>query len=136
MAAGAEAPRLKLLLDEMWSPAIADQLRRRGHDVIAALDRDDLRGLSDEEVLELAATERRVIVTLDVGDFSRLAVQFRAEERDRRRVVLVSPRRFTTSADGFGALVRALDAVLKAHPGDDELTNAQVWLGEDRSSGI
>lgn len=136
MAAGAEAPRLKLLLDEMWSPAIAEQLRRRGRDVIAALDRDDLRGLSDEEVLELAAKERRVIVTLDVGDFSRLSVQFRAEERDHYGVVLVSPRRFTASADGVGAIVHALGGILKAHPGDDDLANAHVWLGADHSSGM
>lgn len=27
---------MKLVLDEMWSPAIAIELRKRGHDVIGA----------------------------------------------------------------------------------------------------
>jgi len=122
---------LRLLLDEMCSPAIAEQLRRRGHDVLAALERDDLRGLSDEDVLELAALERRVVVTFDAGDFSRLALRFRAEERDHHGVILVSPRRFSASADGIGALVRALDAVIKAHPSDDDLVNDEMRLAED-----
>jgi hypothetical protein len=33
-----------LLLDEMFSPAIAAELRQRGHDVIAVADRADLPG--------------------------------------------------------------------------------------------
>ncbi len=65
---------MRLLLDEMWSPEIAKQLRRREHDVISALDRDDVRVLSDEDLLELARKERRVVVTRDVGDYSRLEV--------------------------------------------------------------
>ena len=44
----AAAARLKLLLDEMYSAAIAVQLRRRNHDVIAVLERSDLRRQTDE----------------------------------------------------------------------------------------
>lgn len=128
MAAGAEAPRLKLLLDEMCSPAAAEQLRRRGHDVVAALERDDIRGLSDEAVLELARRERRVLVTFDVGDLSQLVLRFRTEERDHQGVILVSPRRFSASGNGIGQLVRALDAVLEAHAGEDDLVNDRMWL--------
>lgn len=112
----------------MCSPAIAEQLRRRGYDAVAALERDDLRGLSDEAVLGLAAEERRVLVTFDVGDLSQLVLRFRAEERDHHGVILVSPRHFAASAGGIGQLVRALDGVLKAHPGDDDLVNDRMWL--------
>lgn len=128
MGAGAEAPRLKLLLDEMCSPAVAEQLRRRGHEAIAALERDDLRGLSDEALLELARREARVLVTFDVGDLSQLDLHLRAEARDHQGVILVSPRRFAASAAGIGELVRALEAVLEAHPGDDDLVNDRLWL--------
>ncbi len=42
-----QRPDVRLLLDEMFSPAIAAELHERGHDVIAAADR--LRARSDEE---------------------------------------------------------------------------------------
>ncbi len=113
----------------MCSPAIAERLRQSGHDVVATLERDDLRGLSDELLLTLAGTERRALATFDLGDFSRLAARFRAEEREHHGLVLISPRRFSPSAEGVGAIVRALDGVLRTHLGDDELLNAYIWLG-------
>lgn len=128
MAPGARDPRLRLLLDEMWSPTIAEELRRRGHDVAATLESDELRGLSDEALLEFARSARRVIVTQDVGDSSELLLRWSSEDRDHHGVILVSPRRFSSSTSGVGALVRALDAVLRAHPGDDDLVNDRMWL--------
>ena len=47
-----QRPAVKLLLDEMFSPAIAAELRVLGHDVIAVADRPDLRSKSDEEIAE------------------------------------------------------------------------------------
>ncbi len=41
---------MKLLLDEMWSPAIAAALRERGHDVVAVAERSDLRGKPDDVI--------------------------------------------------------------------------------------
>lgn len=112
----------------MWSPAVAEQLRRRGHDAVASLERDDLRGLSDEAVLDLARSLRRIVVTRDVGDYAELARRLRSEDRDHHGVVLVSPRRFSAAAEGIGALVRALDALLQDHTGDDDLVNDVMWL--------
>jgi len=112
----------------MWSPAIAEQLRRRGRDAIAALQRDDLRGLSDEALLEHATAEHRVLVTRDVGDFSELALRLRADDRDHHGIILVPPHRFSASRAGSGALVVALDAVLKGRPGDRDLVNEVLWL--------
>jgi hypothetical protein len=46
-------PDARLLLDEMFSPAVAAELRALGHDVIAVADRPDLRSKSDEEIFAL-----------------------------------------------------------------------------------
>jgi hypothetical protein len=64
---------VKLLLDEHYSPAIARQLRTRGHDVMAVAERPDLVGLGDDELLARMAQEQRAIMTDDVKDFLPLA---------------------------------------------------------------
>lgn len=43
---------MRLLLNEHYRREIAQQLRARGHDVVAVDERDDLRGLTDAELLE------------------------------------------------------------------------------------
>jgi len=53
---------VRLLLDEMLSPAIARELRDRGHDVLAIADHPGWVALSDPEVMALAQTERRAVV--------------------------------------------------------------------------
>jgi predicted nuclease of predicted toxin-antitoxin system len=60
---------LKLLLDEMLSPAIAELLRARGHDVEAIKGRAPHEALSDGEVMELARFEHRAVVTNNLVDF-------------------------------------------------------------------
>ena len=58
-----------LLLDEMFSPAIADGLAARGIDCRAVVADALLRALSDLEIFEAALLEGRVIVTNNVPDF-------------------------------------------------------------------
>jgi predicted nuclease of predicted toxin-antitoxin system len=54
----------ELLLDEMYPPALARQLRDQGHDVLAALDLEvGLSSRSDEDVLAWAARCDRCVVT-------------------------------------------------------------------------
>jgi predicted nuclease of predicted toxin-antitoxin system len=62
----------KLLLDEHLSPTIAVVLRSLGLDAIHVRDRS-LNGSSDAQVLERAFVEDRIVVTLNVVDFVRLA---------------------------------------------------------------
>ena len=61
-----------LLLDEMFSPAIADELAARGIDCRAVVADALLRALSDLEIFEAALLESRVIVTNNVPDFESL----------------------------------------------------------------
>ena len=64
---------MKLLLDEMLSPDIADILRGRGHDV-QAIAASAHAELSDAEVLELARVQERAVVTNNVRDFRQLHI--------------------------------------------------------------
>jgi predicted nuclease of predicted toxin-antitoxin system len=65
---------MKLLLDMGVSPRTAQYLRALGHDAIHLAERG-LMKLADEEIMRLAESEGRAVVTFDL-DFSRiLAVQ-------------------------------------------------------------
>ena len=62
-------PEVRLLLDEMFSPVVAADLRQLGHDVIAVADRPDLRSKSDEEIFAWASAGKRWLLTENVKDF-------------------------------------------------------------------
>ncbi|MCP9491849.1 MAG: DUF5615 family PIN-like protein [Solirubrobacteraceae bacterium MAG38_C4-C5] len=59
---------MRLLLDEMLSGALAQQLRALGRDVRAVVERPELRGLSDAQQFERAQADRRAFVTYDRED--------------------------------------------------------------------
>lgn len=61
---------MRLMLDENVTGSVIRLLRQRGHDVLSA--KESLRGASDEEVLERAQQELRVVITAD-KDFGGLA---------------------------------------------------------------
>ena len=61
---------MKLLVDNALSPALADLLRRAGHDAVHVRD-VGLYHASDEEIFERAVAEDFVIVSADT-DFSTL----------------------------------------------------------------
>lgn len=59
----------RLVLDEMFSPAIAAALRDLGQDVIAVAERGELRAMSDDDVFAWATSQRRWLLTENVKDF-------------------------------------------------------------------
>lgn len=61
-----------LLLDEMFAPAIADQLSALGVDCRAVAADRALRSHPDLEVFETAVREGRIVVTNNVRDFESL----------------------------------------------------------------
>lgn len=119
---------MKLLLDEMFTPELARQLRKRGHDVVAVGERADLAGRADAEVLATATREGRAVLTEDVSDYAGLAQDYVREERHHAGIVLTSDARFTRRKEGFGHLVRSLDSFLAQHPEDNALTGQVRWL--------
>lgn len=63
----------RLMLDEMYPPALAAMLRECGHDVVAVAGLPELAGSPDETVLEAATSDDRCLVTENVRDFAILA---------------------------------------------------------------
>jgi hypothetical protein len=65
----------RLLLDEMYPPALTALLRGHGHDVVAVAGLPALAGSPDEAVLDAAASDDRCLVTENIRDFAVLARQ-------------------------------------------------------------
>ena len=98
---------MKLLLDEMWAPAIAEALRDRGHEVVAVAERGDLRGLPDEAIFDAALAEGWVIVTENVVDYRPLAADAMRAGRSHPALDLHEQPGLSASqpADGWTARV-------------------------------
>jgi len=62
--------RVMLLLDENVGLRVYEELRRRGYEVQTAI--EELRGAPDEEVIEAALSNDKIIITMD-KDFGYLA---------------------------------------------------------------
>ena len=105
---------MRLLLDEMLPPVIAQQLRNRGHDVLAVSEVVELRGLPDDDLFEHAQRDARAIVTYNRDDFLTLDHRYRQAGRDHHGIVILNPRRFAHGNQTIGALVTSLEAFLTA----------------------
>jgi Domain of unknown function (DUF5615) len=107
---------LRLLLDEMYAPAIALELRGRGHDCASVHDAASpvLAGSSDPEVLSAAQAGDRALVTENVRDFRPLEAELIARGGHHPGLVYTSNRQYPRGHPATaGRLVRALDAVLR-----------------------
>lgn len=124
----AAAVELKLLLDEMHSFGVAEQLRDRGFDVVAVKERPDLIGMPDEDLLAAAAGEHRALVTDNVKDFAAIARRWAAAGRMHGGLVFTHPQRFPRSA---GSHVRVLANALERFIADEtrslSLVRSFVW---------
>jgi hypothetical protein len=120
---------VKLLLDEHYSPTIAEELRKAGHDVVSVLERDDLRGLQDRELWGHASVDRRALMTENVADFAPLVHEAAAQGDRHWGVVFTSPRSMPRGVGTIGLYVDVLDAFLREHPGGEALLDQVAWLG-------
>lgn len=121
-------PAVKLLLDEMLSPAIARELSARGHDVQAVAGHPDREALPDPEILALARAERRVIVTNHVRDFRPLHVEAVMPGGPGHFGMIFMPGSYKRTKGDIGRIIAALEAKLTQYPGDKDLANAEDWL--------
>jgi uncharacterized protein YbjT (DUF2867 family) len=108
-----------LLLDEMLSGHIAEQLRAKGHDVLAVVADPALLALPDDQVLAHAAASGRALVTANIKDFMPLDAQYRAAGQAHAGLILVSSKTFPQDHAYTAAIAGALSAFL------DQLTGMQ-----------
>lgn len=117
---------MRLLLNQMWPPAIAVQLRRRGHDVVAVAERPEWRGQADPVLFAVAQAEGRTIVTENVADYRPLAAYQLQQGRSHAGLIFTSHRRYPRhDPRTAGRLVTALHDLL---PLDLDPANLEHWL--------
>jgi predicted nuclease of predicted toxin-antitoxin system len=119
---------VKLLLDEMLSPVIAQQLRERGHDVQAIKGHPQHQALSDREVMNLARTQGRAVVTNNLVDFRPLYYEAVAPGGPGHCGVVFMPGNYRRTKADTGCIVAALEAKLAEFPGDGDLADGETWL--------
>jgi hypothetical protein len=108
---------VKLLLDEMYAPAIAVALTERCLDVVAVAADAGLRGTSDADLLVHAATQQRALVTENIPDFMALATQWISEGWAHAGLILANPKKHDRATRSYpGNLVAALDQFLSDPP--------------------
>jgi Domain of unknown function (DUF5615) len=100
-----------LLLDEMFTDDIAQQLRAKGCDVISVVADPALIGRPDDQILAYATAEGRAVVTANIKDFVPLDGRFRAAGQSHAGLILVSTKAFPQNR-GFPSAITASLAML------------------------
>jgi predicted nuclease of predicted toxin-antitoxin system len=114
-----------LLLDEMFTDDIAQQLRTKGYDVISVVTDPALVGLPDDQILAYATAEKRALVTANVKDFVPLDARYRAADQSHAGLILVSTKTFPQNR-GFPSAVTAALATLLS--GTAKIQSGQVLV--------
>ena len=126
---------MKLLLDEMISATVAEQLRARGHGVVAVQDPElsHLRGVDDCLLLDHAAETHRAIVTDSISDFVRCHQRRVDRDKPHYGLLLFTNDTFPRHRqDAFvGQLLTALEDQLLAHADDNDSSWVR-WLTKNR----
>ena len=112
-----------LLLDEMFSDDIAQQLRAKGYDIVSVVADPALVGLPDDQILAYATTEGRTLVTANIKDFVPLDTRYRAAGQSHAGLILVSAKTFPQNRSFPSAVTTALAALLS---GTTKIQSGQV----------
>jgi nucleoside-diphosphate-sugar epimerase len=105
-------------------PRIARALRDAGHDVRAADEERELDGLTDEDVLSIAAAEERIFVTFDVKDFPVIARRWAEAGRVHAGCAIV----VGIDQGEFGATLNTIAHELTARPGQADWIDLTLFL--------
>jgi predicted nuclease of predicted toxin-antitoxin system len=119
---------VKLLLDEMLSPAIARELRSHGHDVEAVAGNPARQALSDPEVLALARAEHRAVVTNNLRDFRPLHNEAITPGGAGHFGMIFVPGNYRRTRADTGRIVAALEAILLRYPNEADLADGEARL--------
>ena len=116
---------MRLLLDAHISARrIAAPLRHRGHDVRAVAEERELDGLADEQLLELAASETRAMITFDVKDFTVIARRWAEAGRRHAGLGIV----VGIDHGDFGVVLEVLSRELSDRPGQTDWVDLTLFI--------
>jgi predicted nuclease of predicted toxin-antitoxin system len=116
---------MRILLDAHISGrTVGKALSEGGHDVRAIDSEPELEGLSDPEVLELAAAEGRILVTANIRDFEPLLREWAGESRPHTGVILIPS---SVRNEAFGVLISGVEETL-ADTNQEEWADRVAWL--------
>nr|MBI3614143.1 DUF5615 family PIN-like protein [Nitrospirota bacterium] len=110
---------MNFYLDEDIKPLLADMLRTRGIDCLAAREAANL-SKSDLEQLTFATQTNRTIITCNIVDYLRLAVTWAAEGRAHAGIIVSDQ---LSSPELLRRLLRLI-----AHHQSQSLHNQVFWL--------
>lgn len=101
---------MKILVDEMYPPAVADALQASG---VQAATVADLRlaGAADPDVFSAAVADGYSVLTENVGDFARIAAEHSMAGLHHHGVLIALSSRFSRRPPGIGPLVAAIQAI-------------------------
>ena len=119
---------MKLLLDEMFSPLVAAELRAGRHDAVAIKEHNEWESLSDPEVVALARTAQRAVVTANLRDFRPLHAELVAPGGEGHAGMVFVPTSFRLTRAATGQIVAAFEARIAEYPGDADLANGETWI--------
>jgi len=112
----------------MLSPAIARELRERGHDVLAVAGHPGWVALSDPEVMALARTERRAVVSNNLRDCRLLHADAVTPGGPGHFGMIFMPGTYRRTKEDTGRIITVLEGKLAEYPGDEDLANGECWL--------
>ncbi|MGI8647601.1 MAG: hypothetical protein DLM55_00810 [Acidimicrobiales bacterium] len=118
--------RQRLLLDEMYSNAIAEQLIGHGHDVQAVCNFAQLVGCPDEDIVEYAGAQSLSVLTENIREFEVIRRRWEIEGRTCPGLLYASAQRFPRDRRFIANLINALDHYFTA--GDIPNAGQVQWL--------
>lgn len=119
---------MRLFLDaHLSSRHLAEPLRSKGHDVRAADEERELDGWEDEDLLALAASERRVFVTCDVKDFPGIARRWAEAARQHAGCAML----VGIDHSEFGVILRVIERELQARTRQDDWRNYNCFVSRE-----
>jgi predicted nuclease of predicted toxin-antitoxin system len=113
---------LKLLLDEMYAPGLADALNAAGIEATTVLALG-MAGWSDADIFAAAVEQGQTVLTENVGDFTHISAEHLTGGNRHSGVVIALSSRFSRRPAGIGPLVAAIRAIA-----DQQLDDRIVYL--------
>jgi hypothetical protein len=119
---------VRFLLDAHVSgPRVGERLPGQGHDVRALDQEPALEGIDDEEVMALAAEEKRILVTHNIRDFPDILREWAIAGRSHAGAILV----YGIDHREFTLIVRGIERCLVRYPEPEQWVDLAVVVNRD-----